>query len=58
VAYAATIGRIGGLVSSLAGAAVIQAGSGTYWEVLAVSMVLAFAGLAWVRSHFPALGKG
>ena len=57
VAYAATIGRLGGLVSSLVGAAVIQARPGLYWEVLAVSMVLAFAGLAWVRSHFPAMGK-
>jgi len=54
IAYAATVGRSGGLVSSLVGASVIQAGGGTYWYALAVSMVCAFAGLAWVRSHYPA----
>ena len=53
VAYSATIGRAGGLVSSLLGAYLIQAGGGTYWYVLAAAMVVAFAGLAWVRSHFP-----
>lgn len=55
VAYAATVGRTGGLVSSLFGASVIQAGPGTYWYVLAISMIFAFAGVAWVRSHFPAI---
>src|SRR5579883_2579599 len=55
VAYASTIGRAGGLLSSLFGAVVIQAGAGAYWEALAVSMVLAFAGLAWVRSHYPGI---
>jgi MFS transporter, AAHS family, 4-hydroxybenzoate transporter len=54
VAYASTMGRIGGLVSSLAGASVIQAGGNTYWSVLAICMVVAFAGLAWVKRHFPA----
>ena len=57
VAYSATVGRAGGLVSSLVGASVIQAGGGTYWQVLAVCMVIAFAGLAWVRSHIPATRK-
>lgn len=57
VAYAATIGRTGGLVSSLIGASFIQAGGGAYWDTLAVSMVIAFAGLAWVRSHIPAVRK-
>jgi AAHS family 4-hydroxybenzoate transporter-like MFS transporter len=52
VAWAATIGRAGGLLSSLFGSYVIQAGPGVYWQALAVSMVLAFAGLAWVRSHY------
>lgn len=55
VAYAATMGRVGGLLTSLAGAYVIQAGAGTYWTVLAMAMVCAFAGLAWVRSHYPAI---
>jgi len=53
VAYAATAGRVGGLLSSLLGASVIQAGAGAYWYALAIAMVLAFAGLAWVRGHFP-----
>ena len=57
VAYAAASGRLGGLLSSLLGASVIQAGGGVYWYTLAISMVLAFAGLAWVRSHYPAMRK-
>jgi AAHS family 4-hydroxybenzoate transporter-like MFS transporter len=57
VAYAASIGRVGGLLSSLCGAAIIQAGSAAYWYTLAGAMVCAFAGLAWVRSHFPAIGR-
>jgi AAHS family 4-hydroxybenzoate transporter-like MFS transporter len=57
VAYAATIGRLGGLLSSLFGAVVIQSGAKTYWSVLAIAMVCAFAGLAWVRSHYPAIGR-
>jgi len=56
VAYAATAGRAGGLLSSLFGASVIQAGAGTYWQVLAIAMICSFAGLVWVRSHFPRLG--
>jgi AAHS family 4-hydroxybenzoate transporter-like MFS transporter len=57
VAYASTVGRAGGLLSSLFGAAVIQAGPAIYWETLAIAMVLAFAGLAWVRSHFPGIAQ-
>jgi AAHS family 4-hydroxybenzoate transporter-like MFS transporter len=57
VAYAATIGRIGGLLTSLFGAYIIQAGAKSYWSVLAIAMVCAFAGLALVRSHYPAIGK-
>ena len=57
VAYAAAIGRVGAIFSSLFGAAIIGAGAGAYWGGLAAAMVCAFGGLAWVRSHFPALGK-
>jgi AAHS family 4-hydroxybenzoate transporter-like MFS transporter len=57
VAYAATIGRIGGLISSLAGAWVIQAGATTFWMTGAITMMAAFAGLVWVRSHFPAMQR-
>ena len=55
VAYSASIGRAGGLLSSLLGASIIQAGPRTYWYAMALAMVCSFAGLAWVRSHFPAL---
>jgi AAHS family 4-hydroxybenzoate transporter-like MFS transporter len=57
VAYCATVGRIGGLFSSLFGSSVIQAGAVTYWEALAIAMVFAAGGLAWVRSHYPAIGR-
>jgi hypothetical protein len=45
------------MLSSIFGAAIIGAGAGAYWGTLATSMACAFAGLAWVRSHYPALGK-
>jgi MFS transporter, AAHS family, 4-hydroxybenzoate transporter len=57
VAYAATLGRFGGLLISLFGAFIIQAGPGAYWYAMAMSMVCAFAGLAWVRGHYPAIGR-
>jgi AAHS family 4-hydroxybenzoate transporter-like MFS transporter len=57
IGYAATIGRLGGLQTSLFGAYIIQSGAKTYWSVLAFAMVCAFAGLAWVRSHYPAIGR-
>ncbi len=53
IACAAAVGRVGGLVSSLAGAAIIQAGSGFYLVYLAIMMTGAFVGLAIVRSHYP-----
>ncbi len=45
------------MLSSLGGAAIIQAGAVPYWYALAGAMVCAFAGLAWVRNHFPATVK-
>jgi AAHS family 4-hydroxybenzoate transporter-like MFS transporter len=57
VAYAAALGRTGGIISSIFGAAIIGAGAGAYWGTLAASMAFAFAGLAWVRSHYPALSE-
>ena len=56
VAYAAAIGRVGALVSSFFGAAIIQSGSSAYWYALAICMVCTFFGLAWVRQHFQAVG--
>ncbi|MEZ5366916.1 MAG: MFS transporter [Bryobacterales bacterium] len=52
VAYSAAVGRAGGLLSSLVGASLIQAGGGTFWYTLAIAMVCTFLGLAWVKSHY------
>jgi len=57
VAYAAAMGRTGGVISSLFGAVLIQAGPVVFWSAMAAAMVMAFAGLAWVRNHFAAVGK-
>ena len=55
VAYAAAIGRVGGLVSSLFGAVIIGAGAGAYWGSIGVAMLLTCGGVALVRGHFPSL---
>jgi AAHS family 4-hydroxybenzoate transporter-like MFS transporter len=52
MAAATAAGRIGGLLSSFAGAAIIQAGSGPYLGMLAVSMAVTAAGLAIMKDHF------
>ena len=50
----AAVGRVGGILSSLAGAAIIQAGNGgVYLAVLVVAMGVTFVGLAIVRNHYP-----
>jgi uncharacterized membrane protein YeaQ/YmgE (transglycosylase-associated protein family) len=54
VAAASAIGRIGAIVSSFTGAAIIQAGERSYLMVLAVCMVGASIGVALVRNHFRA----
>jgi AAHS family 4-hydroxybenzoate transporter-like MFS transporter len=58
VAYAASVGRIGAILTSLFGAAIIQRGSSTYWISLSICMFLAAAGLYWVRRHVPASDDG
>jgi MFS transporter, AAHS family, 4-hydroxybenzoate transporter len=55
VAYSASLGRAGGLLSSLFGSSIIQAGASRYWQTLAFAMVCAAAGLAWVRGHYPGI---
>jgi len=55
IACAGAVGRAGGVLSSLGGAALIGMGAGAYWGTLAVSMLIACAGLAWVRSHYRAI---
>jgi AAHS family 4-hydroxybenzoate transporter-like MFS transporter len=53
VACASAVGRVGGLLSSLSGAAIIQQGVAPFWGTLAIAMVFTFAGLAWMRHHIP-----
>ncbi len=55
VAYSSAMGRTGGLLASLFGSHIIQVGPAAYWESLAGAMVVAAFGLAWVRSHYPAI---
>ena len=57
IAYSAAIGRTGGLLSSVFGSYFIQLGARSYWLTLAVAMLCASAGLAWVRSHYPAIRR-
>jgi AAHS family 4-hydroxybenzoate transporter-like MFS transporter len=57
IAWGAALGRVGGIFSSLGGAAIIQAGSSAYFGTLAVAMVIAFIGLAVVRNHCPGAGR-
>jgi AAHS family 4-hydroxybenzoate transporter-like MFS transporter len=53
IACAAAIGRCGGILSSLGGAAIIQRGSDAYLGVLGIAFTVSFAGLAIVRNHCP-----
>ena len=57
VAYASAIGRTGGVISSLFGAVLIQAGPVVFWWAMAAAMVAVFGGLACVRNHFAAMEK-
>jgi AAHS family 4-hydroxybenzoate transporter-like MFS transporter len=57
VAYASAAGRVGGIFSSVFGATIIGMGAGAYWGFVAVSLVIAFVGLALVGRHFPAAGR-
>lgn len=53
IAWGAAIGRVGGVLSSLGGATIIQAGRPAYFSTLAIAMVITFVGLAVVRNHCP-----
>jgi len=57
VAYSVTVGRIGGLVSSLTGGLVIRAGATRYWIVLGLAMAGAAVGLSWIRHHYASVRK-
>jgi AAHS family 4-hydroxybenzoate transporter-like MFS transporter len=58
VAAAASIGRLGAILSSFTGALIIQAGSASYLRVLAVSLICSTIGLAAVRKHFQRSSMG
>ncbi|HVY91743.1 MAG TPA: MFS transporter [Bryobacteraceae bacterium] len=53
IACSAAIGRCGGMLSSLGGAAIIQRGSDAYLVTLVFAFALTFGGLAIVRNHYP-----
>ena len=53
VGATAAIGRLGAIVSSFVGAAVVAAGGGAYFGVIAVTMAIAGLGLATMRRHVP-----
>ena len=53
IACSAAIGRCGGILSSLGGAAIIQRGSTAYLGVLGLAFAVTFVGLAVVRNHCP-----
>jgi AAHS family 4-hydroxybenzoate transporter-like MFS transporter len=53
VACAAAVGRGGAVISSFAGAAIIQAGGGAFLKVIAAALGITFIGLAIVRNHYP-----
>jgi AAHS family 4-hydroxybenzoate transporter-like MFS transporter len=53
IACSAAIGRCGGILSSLGGAAIIQRGSTAYLGVLGLAFAVTFVGLAIVRNHCP-----
>ena len=57
-ATALAVGRLGGIVSSFVGAAVItQGGAGGYLTLLAVTMVAAALAVLVVRRHIPSLAQ-
>lgn len=52
MATAAAVGRVGAMLSSFAGAAVIQAGAPAYFFAIAACMLVCAMGMAGVRNHF------
>ncbi len=52
MATAASLGRVGAMLSSFVGAAVIQAGAGAYFVTIGASMAVCALGMALVKNHF------
>lgn len=50
------VGRLGAILSSFVGAAVLAQGPGAYYQMLAVAMAGAFVALALVKRHIPKSG--
>jgi AAHS family 4-hydroxybenzoate transporter-like MFS transporter len=53
VAYGASIGRTGALLTSFYGAVLIQAGPSAYWLSITAASICVWAGLAWIQRHIP-----
>jgi AAHS family 4-hydroxybenzoate transporter-like MFS transporter len=53
VASALAVGRVGSILSALAGSILIQAGSKAFLGALALMMTCVFIGLALIRNHVP-----
>jgi AAHS family 4-hydroxybenzoate transporter-like MFS transporter len=57
VGATAAVGRLGAIVSSFVGAAVVSIGAEAYFGVIALTMALTFMGLAFVGRHTPAFRR-
>lgn len=58
VAWGASLGRLGGIASSLAGATIIGWGEAAYWFAFAAAMLVACGGLALINRHIPVSSYG
>lgn len=58
VGATAAIGRLGAIVSSFVGAAVVSAGGGAYFGTIALTMAFTFISLALMRRHAPRVLTG
>jgi len=56
LATSSAVGRLGALLSSLGGAAIIKAGGSAWWNLMAFAMICALAGVFMIRNHYPAPG--
>lgn len=57
VAWAASMGRVGGIASSLFGAGLIGAGAGAFWGATALGLVFTTLGLISIRNHIPRMSQ-
>ena len=53
VGWAASIGRVGAVLSAFIGAKAVQTGRSGYFEILCAALLLTFVGLAIIQRHIP-----